>query len=69
MGDSHQNWVEMKYKLIDIEDETSNEWSEPVTKEEALGQIQEWNEEMESEYNSIQDFNEKEQYWKWEEAQ
>ena len=52
----------MKYKLIDIEDETSNEWSEPVTKEEALGQIQEWNEEMGSEYNSIQDFNEKEQY-------
>jgi len=69
MGDSHQNWVEMKYKLIDIEDETSNEWSEPVTKGEALGQIQEWNEEMESEYNSIQDFNEKEQYWKWEEVQ
>jgi hypothetical protein len=51
----------MKYKLI-------NEWSEPVTKEEALEQIQEWNDEMGTNYNSIQDFNEKEQYWKWEEA-
>jgi len=58
----------MKYKLIDIEDETSNEWSEPVTKEEALEQIQEWNEEMGTNYNSITEFNEKEQYWKWEEA-
>jgi hypothetical protein len=58
----------MKYKLIDIEDESSNESSEPVTKKEALEQIQEWNEEMGTEYNSIQDFNEKEQYWKWEEV-
>jgi len=71
MGDSHQNWIEinqMKYKLIDIEDETSNEWSEPVTKQEALEQIQEWNDEMGTNYNSITEFNEKEQYWKWEEA-
>jgi hypothetical protein len=58
----------MKYKLIDIEDETSNEWSEPVTKEEALEQIQEWNDEMGTNYNSITEFNEKEQYWKWEET-
>ena len=55
-----------KYKLIDIEDESSNEWSEPVTKKEALEQIQEWNNEMETSYNSISEFNEKEQYWKWE---
>lgn len=58
----------MKYKLIDIEDESSNEWSEPVTKEEALVYIQEWNEEMGTNYNSITEFNEKEQYWQWEEA-
>lgn len=58
----------MKYKLIDIEDESSNEWSLPVTKEEALEQIQEWNEEMGTNYNSITEFNEKEQYWQWEEA-
>ena len=58
----------MKYKLIDIEDETSNAWSEPVTKQEALEQIQEWNDEMGTNYNSITEFNEKEQYWKWEET-
>jgi hypothetical protein len=58
----------MKYKLIDIEDESFNEWSQPVTKEEALVYIQEWNEEMGTNYNSITEFNEKEQYWQWEEA-
>jgi hypothetical protein len=58
----------MKYKLIDIEDESSNEWSEPVTKEEALEQIQEWNTEMGTNYNSISEFNENEQYWQWEEV-
>jgi hypothetical protein len=55
-----------KYKLIDIEDESSNEWSEPVTKKEALEQIKEWNDEMGTDYKSIAEFNEKEQYWKWE---
>jgi hypothetical protein len=58
----------MKYKLIDIEDELSNEWSEPTTKEEALEQIQEWNTEMGTNYNSISEFNENEQYWQWEEV-
>jgi hypothetical protein len=58
----------MKYKLIDIEDELSNEWAEPTTKEEALEQIQEWNTEMGTNYNSISEFNENEQYWQWEEV-
>jgi len=58
----------MKYKLIHIEDELSNEWTEPTTKEEALEQIQEWNTEMGTNYNSISEFNEKEQYWQWEEV-
>jgi len=58
----------MKYKLIDIEDELSKEWSEPTTKEEALEQIQEWNTEMGTNYNSISEFNENEQYWQWEEV-
>ena len=58
----------MKYKLIDIEDESSNEWSEAVTKAEALEQIQEWNQEMGTNHSSIEEFNEGEQYWKWEEA-
>ena len=58
----------MKYKLIDIEDESSNECSEPVTKEEALEQIKEWNDEMGTNYESISEFNEKEQYWQWEET-
>lgn len=58
----------MKYKLIDIEDELSNEWTEPTTKEEALEQIQEWNTEMGTNYNSISEFNEGEQYWQWKEA-
>lgn len=56
----------MKYKLIDIEDDSSNEWSEPITEKEALEQIQEWNDEMGTSYNSISEFNKKEQYWKWE---
>ena len=58
----------MKYKLIDIEDELSNEWAEPTPKEEALEQIQEWNTEMGTNYNSISEFNENEQYWQWEEV-
>ena len=58
----------MKYKLIDIEDELSNEWTEPTTKEKALEQIQEWNTEMGTNYNSISEFNENEQYWQWKEA-
>ena len=58
----------MKYILIDIEDELSNEWTEPTTKEEALEQIQEWNTEMGTNYNSISEFNENEQYWQWKEA-
>ena len=58
----------MKYKLIDIEDELSNEWSEHTTKEEALEQIQEWNTEMGTDYNSISEFNENEHYWQWEEV-
>jgi hypothetical protein len=58
----------MKYKLIDIEDDLSNEWTEPTTKEEALEQIQEWNTEMGTNYNSISEFNENEQYWQWKEA-
>jgi hypothetical protein len=58
----------MKYKLIDIEDDLSNEWAEPTTKEEALEQIQEWNTEMGTNYNSIKEFNENEQYWQWEEV-
>ena len=56
----------MKYKLIDIEDESSNEWSEPITKKEAMDQIQEWNDEMGTNYKTIVEFNENEQYWKWE---
>ena len=55
----------MKYKLIDIEDESSNEWSEPITKKEALDQIQEWNDEMGTNYKTIAEFNENEQYWQW----
>lgn len=55
----------MKYKLIDIEDESSNEWSEPITKKEALDQIQEWNDEMGTNYKTIEEFNENEQYWQW----
>jgi hypothetical protein len=56
---------QMKYKLIDIEDESSNEWSEPITKKEALDQIQEWNDEMGTNYKTIEAFNENEQYWQW----
>lgn len=59
----------MKYKLIDIEDESSNEWSEPTTKQEALEQIQEWNTEMGTNYKSISEFNDGEQYWQWEEVE
>ena len=55
----------MKYKLIDIEDESSNEWSEPITKQEALDQIQEWNDGMGTNYKTIAEFNENEQYWQW----
>jgi len=55
----------MKYKLIDIEDESSNEWSEPITKKEALDQIHEWNDEMGTNYKTIVEFNENEQYWQW----
>ena len=55
----------MKYKLIDIEDESSNEWSEPITKEETLKEIQDWNDEMGTKYKTITEFNENEQYWQW----
>jgi hypothetical protein len=55
----------MKYKLIDIEDESSNEWSEPITKEETLKEIQDWNDEMGTNYKTITEFNENEQYWQW----
>lgn len=55
----------MKYKLIDIEDDSSNEWSEPITEKEALEQIQEWNDEMGTNYKTIEEFNENEQYWQW----
>jgi hypothetical protein len=58
----------MKYKLTDIEDDLSNEWTEPTTKEEAFEIIQEWNTEMGTNYNSISEFNENEQYWQWKEA-
>jgi hypothetical protein len=34
----------------------------------ALEQIQEWNTEMGTNYNSISEFNENEQYWQWKEA-
>jgi hypothetical protein len=57
-----------KYRLIDIEDDLSNEHTEPLTKKEVLDSIKEWNDEMGTNYNSIAEFNEKEQYWKWEEA-
>lgn len=55
----------MKYKLIDIEDDSSNERSEPITEKEALEQIQEWNDEMGTNYKTIEEFNENEQYWQW----
>lgn len=55
-----------KYKLIDMEDEASNEWSDPVTRTEVMEQIQEWNYQMRTNYSSIEEFNEREQYWKWE---
>jgi len=58
----------MKLKLIDIEDETSNDWSGEVSKQQALEQIEEWNMEMGTNYKSIKEFNEGEQYWKWEEV-
>ena len=58
----------MKYKLIDIEDEESNLDSKPITEQETLKQIRDWNHQMRTNYNSIQDFNEGEQYWKWEEV-
>jgi len=58
----------MKYKLIDIEDEESNWDSEPLTEQEALEQIRDWNDEMLTNYNSIQDFNDGEEYWQWEEV-
>ena len=44
-----------------------NEWSEPVDKKEALNQIQEWNDEMGTNYKTITEFNENEQYWQWQE--
>ena len=58
----------MKYKLIDIEDESSNDWTTAASEQEAFEIIQEWNTEMGTNYNSIKEFNEKEQYWQWEEA-
>ena len=58
----------MKLKLIDIEDETSNDWSDEVSKQQALEQIEEWNMEMGTNYKSIKEFNEGEQYWQWEEV-
>jgi hypothetical protein len=56
-----------KFQLIDIEDERTNDAEDnpPVTKEEALVQIQEWNDEMGTFYESIKEFNESEQYWQW----
>jgi hypothetical protein len=58
----------MKYRLIDIEDEESNLGSQPITEEEALSQIRDWNHQMNTYYNSIQDFNDGEEYWQWEEV-
>ena len=58
----------MKYKLIDIEDESSNDWTTAASEQEAFEIIQEWNTEMGTNYNSIKEFNEKEQYWQWEEV-
>ncbi len=58
----------MKYKLIDIEDEESNWDTEPMTEQEALEKIRDWNDEMLTNYNSIQDFNDGEEYWQWEEV-
>jgi len=58
----------MKYKLIDIEDESSNDWITAASEQEAFEIIQEWNTEMGTNYNSIKEFNEKEQYWQWEEV-
>jgi len=58
----------MKYKLIDIEDEESNMGSKPITEQEALKQIRDWNHQMRTNYNSMQDFNDGEQYWQWEEV-
>ncbi len=58
----------MKYKLIDVEDEESNLDSQPITEQEALKQIRDWNNQMNTHYNSIQDFNDGEEYWQWEEV-
>jgi hypothetical protein len=58
----------MKYKLIDIEDESSNDWTTAASEQEAFEIIQEWNTEMGTNYNSIKEFNENEQYWQWKEA-
>ena len=54
----------MKYKLIDIEDELSNSGAEILTLEEAMGEINQWNEDMETYYKSIEDFNAVEEYYK-----
>ena len=58
----------MKLKLIDIEDETSNDCGGEVSKQQALEHIEEWNVEMGTNYKSIEEFNKGEQYWNWEEV-
>lgn len=67
-GEVREPICSKKYKLVDREDPLSNEWSEPFSKEEALDQIGEWNEQMGTSYSSIGEFNLNEEYWQWEEC-
>jgi hypothetical protein len=53
----------MKYKLIDTEDELSNDGAEILTLEKTMEEIKQWNEDMDTDYKSIQDFNEGEEYY------
>jgi hypothetical protein len=54
-----------KYKLVDIEDEESNIGLDTLYENQVMESIREWNDEMGTNYTSIEDFNEKEGYFMW----
>ena len=51
------------YKIIDIEDEASNEGAETLTLEQVMEEINQWNKDLGTDYKSIEDFNVGEGYY------
>jgi len=52
----------MKYKLIDVEDESVNT-HDCVTYDEIMKDIIKWNQDFKSEYKTIEEFNNGEKYY------